>query len=380
MNQLLTVLLLLTFKAPLGAQTESTKNLTQKQVNVAVDKEVELILTVADLTDLLQNDWIKGMKGGNPAVDRLINPLMLPYQKYKDHPAVIKLDTICKRYPTYPIDLPGIALTIPNFPYDVNKYKPGNQSDTVRDVKVFLALVNDFYKVTGFEKQFKKNRPIYEAIENEVRAHLPDQRVVSEMERYYGKTFASYNLTPSPLLPNAVTMGLGVSRTDENGVHIYNIHSTFAPADIDSVKIIKPNVFFGFGEAGPLRDLVVHEFGHSFINPTIYNKRYRPAIDSLSDLFTNGLLEQMSWQAYKDWRVCLAEHCVRAGEVRIAECLELKEDAERLLKYNTIDRKFIYIPLILEAYKKAEADPNVKSFEDFTPYILKALASAEKSK
>lgn len=382
MKQVLYVILFLSFAAPVEAQTKpssSTDTKSIKQVNVSVDKEVELMLTVVNLTSMMKNDWIQGMKKNNPATDRLIKPLMQPFNKYQSHPAVIKLDSILNSYMLSITDLPGIALNIPSFPYDVKQYKPGDRSTPVRKTREFLVLLNDFYKLSNFDKQFKKNEPIYQAIENEVKGKLPDQRVVSEMEKYYGKSFPSYNLTPSPLLPNGVGMGFGVSRKDNEGTHIHNIFSTFASADIDTIKILKPNVFFGFGQEGPLRELVVHEFGHSFVNPTIYdNEKYMPAIDSLSSLFTDELLAGMSWQGYQTWRVCLAEHCVRTGEVRIAERLGLKEDAERLMKYHTIDRKFIYLPLLLEVYKKCESDPDVRSFDDFAPAIIKALSPATK--
>jgi hypothetical protein len=375
------VTLLVIFTITANAQTTTSNTSALKQVNVAVDKEVELIFTVANLTSLYKND-LNGMRGGYPHIDRLIRPLMLPFKKFEKHPAVIKLDFLIRENNDLLFNLPGIALNIPSFPYNVGNYQPSKlgQVDTTLNLKDFFVLLNDFYKASKFDNQFQNNRPIYEAIEKEVKAKLPDPRVVSEMEKYYGKTFASYNLTPSPLFYNGINMGFGETRKDAEGTHIHMIHSTFAPADIDSVKILKPNVFFGFGVEGPLREKAIHEFGHSFVNPTIHdNVKYRPAIDSLSYLFTNALLDGMSWQGYPEWRNCLVEHCVRTGEVRIAERLGLKEDAERLMKYHTIDRKFIYIPLLLEAYKKAERDPNVECYEDFAPYIIKALSVAIKS-
>lgn len=61
----------------------------------------------------------------------------------------------------------------------------------------------------------------------------------------------------------------------------------------------------------------------------------------------------MESQGYPEWKNCLYEHFVRAGEVLIAERMRNKKEADDLRRQYTDTRKFIYLPVIiteLEAY------------------------------
>jgi hypothetical protein len=59
----------------------------------------------------------------------------------------------------------------------------------------------------------------------------------------------------------------------------------------------------------------------------------------------------MTRQNYTQWKHCVYEHFVRAGEVLIARKLGNTKDAEELQKYYIEDRKFIYLPVLSRNWK-----------------------------
>ena len=96
----------------------------------------------------------------------------------------------------------------------------------------------------------------------------------------------------------------------------------------------------GFGNCQRLKELSIHEFGHSFVNP-ITDTLPQQLITGTEHLF-DSLKEKMSLQGYNAWKVCLYEH-VRAGEVVVAELLGDTTASTRLRSEYIKDRGFIYL-------------------------------------
>lgn len=91
--------------------------------------------------------------------------------------------------------------------------------------------------------------------------------------------------------------------------------------------------------------------------------------------------EPMKKQGYTDWPTCLSEHIVRLGEIRIAERMGLHQESERLRQLYIQDKKFIYLPHLLETIKRYENDDvSYRTFGDFVPVLIESLKKIDTTK
>lgn len=233
----------------------------------------------------------------------------------------------------------NFLLSIDNFPNA--KIKEGNkflnEFNSIQDAENFTNAFNNFFTEIKFNEFLEKYHPYYERMIFEVSQNIPKDNFITEMEHYYGKKVAHYNLYPS------LTLGFsqGFAVGDEN--MIGNIFACFSkPEKINNPKDLE----LGFNNEKALRTVCVHEFGHSFVNPAI-DKVDSKIIDHKKYLF-EPIKDKMSQQAYNDWKICLYEHFVRANEVIIAKLLNDTQKSNEILKDNYEKRSFIYLPQIIE--------------------------------
>lgn len=131
---------------------------------------------------------------------------------------------------------------------------------------------------------------------------------------------------------------------------------------------------FGFDNPGHTRMLTVHEFGHSFVNPHTVPKTAE--INRYSYLFTDSLRKVMEAQDIYSWFVCITEHLVRLGEIRIAEQMHDTVQARWLRDLHIKTCKFIFIPALEEKIKVYESNrKKYRTFADFLPELLKVIGA-----
>ncbi|HZI53628.1 MAG TPA: DUF4932 domain-containing protein, partial [Chitinophagaceae bacterium] len=249
----------------------------------------------------------------------------------------------------------SLLLQVENFPnaklkesidqsYYINFSKTKDIPEATRNVTIFLNGLNDFYKEINFDNYFIETKAFYEKVINEVRSGLPKQDFIGAMEDFYENKFDGYVLIPSLTIPKG--MGFGLRNTAGKKTRVFNVFGAFDTQEFLTTKELK----MGFTNQNRLRELSVHEFGHSFVNPTV-DKLPGEIISETERLF-EPLKAAMSDQGYNTWKVCIYEHFVRAGEIMIAEKLGDKDGARRLQTEYEQERKFKYIPAILVELKK----------------------------
>ena len=88
----------------------------------------------------------------------------------------------------------------------------------------------------------------------------------------------------------------------------------------------------------------------------------------------------MEKQSYDDWWICVTEHIVRLGEIRISYALNDSAQAARLRENYVKNRNFIYIPALEEKVKEYEQNrAKYKSFGDFLPELLETFSQIDSS-
>lgn len=245
-------------------------------------------------------------------------------------------------------DFPNARLTdaIPES-YYINFSKTKNLKEAKENTKIFLDGLNTFYTQIDFNQYLVDSKKYYDKAIEEVRQGLPETDFISAMEGFYKHSFDTYTLVPSLTIPKG--MGFGVRYTSAGKTHIFNVFGA-----LDFQTFLNTNdLQMGFGDKQRLRELSVHEFGHSFVNRSVDKLPEKLIVD------TEHLLEPMrlamSNQGYNTWRASLYEHFTRAGEIMIAEKMGDAAGAKKLLNEYLQERQFNYIPTILIELKKYDS-------------------------
>ena len=213
-----------------------------------------------------------------------------------------------------------------------------------RNVIAFLDGLNKFYNEINFKQYIADTKIFYDAALAEVKASLPKTAFVSTMENFYNQRFDQYVLVPSLAIPKGMGFGLNYSRN--GSTLLFNVFGAF-----DYQQIQTPGKLnLGFKNPERVRELSIHEFGHSFVNhivDSISDERITKTIHLFDTVKT-----RMAEQGYNTWKACLYEHFVRAGEVVIAKLMGDKTGRDRLYAEYVNNRKFIYLPVIVSEFEK----------------------------
>jgi hypothetical protein len=227
-----------------------------------------------------------------------------------------------------------------------------------------IEAFNKLYKEVNFDVYLKQNSNKYDNALQQVKSRLPSGKFIPAMESFYKQYFHSYTLVPSLTIPAG--MGFGARYGLENKIRIFNVFGAFGKQSFQD----ETRLDMGFADEKQIRELSTHEFGHSFVNPVV-DQMPEALVIQTQKLF-EPVSNDMTRQGYGQWKICLYEHFVRAGEVMIARKLGNTKDAEYLKKHYIEDRKFIYLPAILkelEAYTKSQT----MSYKDAVMQALEQL-------
>jgi hypothetical protein len=240
-----------------------------------------------------------------------------------------------------------------------------NPEEARQNASLFIEAMNQLWKEVDFGTYLDRNRNKYNNALAQVSSELPDSLFIPAMEHFYQMHLDSYILVPSLTIPPG--MGFGIKYNAGNEIHAYHVFGAFGiPSFTDTTQLD-----MGFGDKQHLLELSTHEFGHSFVNPVI-NSLPDSLIINTKQLY-DPIKEAMSNQGYTTWKACLTEHFVRAGEIMIARNLGNSADAARLKEYYMNGRKFIYLPVILEALETYNLNRNT-SYREVVEKAVKKLS------
>ena len=240
--------------------------------------------------------------------------------------------------------------------------KSKDPEEALRNVTVFLKGFNAFYLEMNFDGYLEDSRVYYEKALEEIVANLPGTDFIPAMEGYFGKEFKSYTLLPSLTIPKGMGFGLNLGQGK-----VFNI---FGALDYQRIED-KTALSMGFSNPQELRELSIHEFGHSFVNPVV-DRQPKSAFTETEALF-EPIREAIYQQGYNTWEACVTEHFVRSMELYMSERYDTPEAYSELYLQYLQKRQFIYIPIILEELKAV--DRRGGSFEDAVSASMDRLRS-----
>ncbi len=197
-------------------------------------------------------------------------------------------------------------------------------------IRKFKKELISFNQDSLFQAYLIDVKELNEIVIKQVKQSKSIQHLPAYLEKYYGSELSSYNLILSPL------------------VHSGGFNSKFiAGGKIEVYAIIGPNgeiEHIPYFEKGYLEmDMILHEFGHSFVNPL--TEKFQKEIETINEKYYNeSLKKDGKAQAYGEWKYLFNELVVRAITIRIANKYFGTEKAKELLSNIKLDHRFEHKP------------------------------------
>lgn len=339
-------------------------------LHARINPNVEVATCLLNLTERGSQDWNAGIPS-QPFRRTVIER----FAHLRDHRAVVLANQLHAQGFWWDAMI-ELALTSTAFPEAVlttelpnSRYVSAGDGDPAAGKQTLydlLDLIDDFYTQAEFDNFYREQQPLYKQIIHEVEASLPDAVWLELVADYYGagsdEDIQGFFLIPSPLSIGGHGFGASVRREDE--LEIFNVFAPFRSVDAAETGC-------GFDDPQQLAELSVHEFGHSFVNHALEPPQYAKTVAGFAALYA---AERATGQmGYDDW-VCVAEHIIRACEVRIALVAGQPKDAARLLQYNMDQYAFRYLPEIVEALDDYEQNRSqYPSLAAFVPELMQTF-------
>ncbi len=308
---------------------------------VGVDERIELLTTV---------QLLSGYKWLTQADLTYKKEILTAFDKYKDHEAVAYYRAISPRFYGYePLlllchyELPEFKQTAAFTVQDFKELRLDKLGDTLQ---VFISLLKDFHVSSGFHKFFIAHKPYYDSIAIPIRQEAEKYGYVDTIEAHFGTRNVGYHAILSPLQMDA---GFGPMVVTKEGNVLYAITG---PA-------YNSGLFPIFDKDALFKELVIHEFCHSFCNTLIDS--FYDELEKDSSLL-KPILKSQREQGYGEWKTCLYEHLTRANEIVLNGKLYGEAIAEEIYKKQVEEDEWIYLvgllPLIREYSARREQYAN----------------------
>ena len=296
------------------------------------------------------------------------------FNVYKDHPAVTETQRLMDEAKDiggqlfqgvlYAEELPGTAIK-EDLADPMWEGKEGV-------LKNYMRLLGDFYTKANVAAFLKDNESFYTGAAKEASKYV-NSSVIAAMEDYTGKTNKAYFMYLLPMSPH----GWGFSATTgTKGAYIQ--HAIISPVQNIKWDGISPLTEFGFDgneAADHYRELVVHEYMHSFITNTIMHDSFRAAINKYDSLFTPALDSAMAEQAYAQWWDFVNEYLVRLGHIRVTATYDTAQ-ARAMKELNAKEYKFVLLDEGERLMRQYESNrKKYKTIDAFLPVMVGAFSN-----
>jgi hypothetical protein len=238
-------------------------------------------------------------------------------------------------------------------------------------LKNYMQLLGDFYAKANVGAFLKENEGFYSSASKEASKYV-NSDVIAAMESYTGKTNKAYFMYLLPMSPHGWGFSATTGKKDE-----YVQHAIISPVrniKWDGVSALTEFGFDGEEATEHYRELVVHEYMHSFITNVIMHDSFRSAINKYDSLFTPALDSAMAEQAYAHWWDFVNEYFVRLGHIRVTATYDTAQ-AREMKELNAKEYKFVLLNEGEELMKQYERNrKKFKTIDEFLPAMVSAFS------
>jgi hypothetical protein len=327
------------------------------KLTIAVDERVELMTTI----QLICNSSVATLSNADISYMKEVTER---FGKYVNHPAVVTFDSIYFKYFNFEMPFEFILhYSLPDFdiiaPIEAGEFSGERHYDHhVDSLALFMKQLKAFYVEADFHDFFVAHRSLYDSLRNDVTSTLENKNIIPVLEKYYGKSYDSYDLVLSPL---SLDGGFGITVRNTNASHVFAI---IGPAYTSK----------GYPDFKKSKTVVIHELSHPFSNPVIDSCWSSIREDTC---LYRPVLKDMQKEGYWGWMAVVYETFNRANEVLLTSQVVGEAEAKGLFD-NYISKKYIYLPLCIEVLEQYKANrTQYKSITDITPVLIEAF-EAEK--
>ena len=334
----------------------SLKSIGQKsKLNITIDERIETIYSIAFL-----DNYFLVSNHDNLYKSKLNNK----FKSLKSHNAVALFNTLSKKHGFNFNNVTDWVLQFGKFP-KLNKVRevinPDSFDESKGDylIQKFKKEFISFNQDSLFQAYLIEVKELNEKVINQVKQSKSIQHLPAYLEKYYGTELGSYNLILSPL------------------VHSGGFNSKFIADEKNEVyAIIGPNgeiEHIPYFEKEYLEmDMILHEFGHSFVNPL--TEKFQNEIETIKEnYYTESLKKDGESQAYSEWKSLFNELVIRAITIRIANKNFGTEKAKELLDYEK-SIGFSLVGNIVEILREYENDREKYSkLSEFYPILIERM-------
>jgi hypothetical protein len=284
------------------------------------------------------------------------------FEPYRDHPVVELFDSMSAR--GFSFDAPPAAMLHVSHPPELAPQVEFTEEIVVRaggaeQLAAFLDGLRNFATTSDFMTFFASQVPAIAEMVDRTEALAEGEDYIATLESYYGMRQNSYHIVLAPLFHHG---GYGPKVERADGSHdLYNV--TGPKGVVDGYP--------QFGSAENLRHVALHEFGHSFVNPT--TESFRQEVARYESLY-EPIREKMSAMAYPRWEVSVNEHIIRAVTTRMVYNREGQEEGDRVMEIERT-RGFVYVPALAAKLELYEADRD--RYPDFASFYPELIAAFE---
>lgn len=266
------------------------------KLNITIDDRIETLYSIA----YFDNYFLV-----NKHANIYKNTLDQKLKTLKNHRAVALFDSISKKYNFSYYRPVEWILQHSDFPdLKKTKNKLDENDETITKGKEYLLdefkkeLIK-FNKDSLFQKYLKGIKPINEKVIETVLESKSIKFLPDYLEDYYGTKLSSYNLIISPLLHSG---GFNSEIINEKGER--EVYAIIGPNG-------EINFYPHFDKDYLEMDMILHEFGHSFVNPL--TDKYVNQIENLKNKYYNEKLQKNGKnQGYSKWKYVFNEILLRS--------------------------------------------------------------------
>lgn len=312
--------------------------------NVSIEPKIELLGVVQYLADdpvILKKDLYVDTQKYSDDISKY-------FSKYKDEEVIILYKEMMKTGFTYDAAPNSMLYVDDNLKLLDNISLPESiitKAGGKEKLLKFFKLLADFRKNSKFDEFYISHNEFYNECVLDVKNRIDKSGIIDKIQNYYGYKQNSYNFIIQPLSIG----GYGVRIPTKDGK--YDLYD-FMVVPSDDAEFFQ---------------MVVHEFGHSYVNPL--TEKNIDEINKYSNLFS-PIKDTMAKQAYGSWEYCVNEHIVRSISYRVLRNTYGTEKSEEYITMDT-GRKFIYINAISEKLKEYENNrEKYPTFNDFYPELV----------
>lgn len=223
------------------------------------------------------------------------------------------------------------------------------------NLRHYRAALAHFAAESRFADFWTENAAFYRQLLAQCKSTLGGVDIAGMLGSYYNLEQAGYNVVLCPLF----------------GSHNYGPQLPGPDGRMQTYALVSvPQNAAGTlpMDRSGLLGLLLHEFGHSFVNPLV--EKHADLVAQSSDRF-GPIREKMTARAYGHWSTCVTEHIIRAVVIRLAWKTAGPDAAAKLLR-DEERQDFVYIrPLVAKLCEyEALRDSTGITFADYMPALL----------